>query len=124
MTLFDDTAADVVRAKERGPMLTKAEYDAAIAPARRRGPQTSKDAAKSVLGFVPQRGKQIWRMIRDAKGLTCDEIELRAEWSHQTTSARITFLRKSGYIRDSTRRRKTRTGRKAIVWVVTDQEPR
>lgn len=52
-----------------------------------------------------------------AQARTCDELEQELpHWTHQSVSARINELHKSGYIKDSGERRPTRTGRQAIVW--------
>jgi len=58
----------------------------------------------------------------ESKGTTCDEAEIKLRMRHQTCSARITALNKKGKIMDSTRRRLTRTGRRAIVWVVAPRK--
>lgn len=51
-------------------------------------------------------------------GLTCDDVECLEGLSHQTVSARIRRLAQLGRIVDSGLRRKTRSGRAAIVWRV------
>ena len=58
----------------------------------------------------------------ESKGTTCDEAEIKLRMRHQTCSARFTALNKKGKIVDSTRRRLTRTGRRAIVWVVAEPQ--
>lgn len=54
-------------------------------------------------------------------GCTVDELEVRLVRSHQSVSARVNELRDKGWVRDSGERRKTRSGRNAIVWTPTDQ---
>ena len=54
-----------------------------------------------------------------AGGLTADELQTILNGTHQTISARVTQLRDSGWIEDGGGQRKTRSGRKAIVWVPT-----
>jgi hypothetical protein len=51
-------------------------------------------------------------------GRTCDEVEEMLAMSHQTASARVNELAKLALIVDSGRKRKTRSGRGATVWVV------
>jgi hypothetical protein len=63
---------------------------------------------REVFGYVSARG---------TKGMTCDEIETQTGLAHQTASARIYELARSGVITDSGQRRPTISGRKAIVWV-------
>ena len=62
----------------------------------------------AVLGFVEERGP---------RGATDEEIRLGLELSGDTARARRCELRDAGLIVDSGRRRKTRTGRRAVVWV-------
>jgi hypothetical protein len=50
-------------------------------------------------------------------GLTCDEVEQRLSMTHQTASARVHELAKLEAIVDSGRKRKTRSGRGAVVWI-------
>lgn len=50
-------------------------------------------------------------------GMTCDEVEVKLRMRHQTASARIRDLFLAGYIRDSGKRRRTRSKRFAIVWI-------
>ena len=80
---------------------------------------TSKAAAVSV---APTTGT-LRAMVLDYihalcwSGATCDEAERDLEMAHQTASPRFWELRKSGQIVDSGKRRKTRSGRSATVWV-------
>lgn len=96
-----------------------AKADLLLCPPYARGSDTSKQAAESVkpctgtlrarvLGFIADRGEY---------GMICDELEALSGLMHQTASARVNELMKLGAIRDSGRRRKTRSGRKATVWV-------
>lgn len=59
-----------------------------------------------------------------AIGLTVDQLEIQLSRSHQSVSARVNELRDKGWVRDSGQRRKTRSGRKAIVWTPTEQAKR
>ena len=52
----------------------------------------------------------------DGIGLTVDALEQVLQRSHQTVSARVNELRDRGWVVDSGHRRKTRSGRSAIVW--------
>lgn len=61
-----------------------------------------------VLGFIASRGDL---------GATCDEAEQKIRLSHQSCSARFRELYQDGLIEDSGGKRRTRSGRKAIVWV-------
>jgi hypothetical protein len=90
--------------------------------ARRTAPETSKRAASKV---EPRSGTQRFRVleaIRRAKGngLTDDEIEQLTGLAHQTASARRNELAEGGFIVETTKRRKTRNDKLAIVWVATE----
>jgi hypothetical protein len=53
-----------------------------------------------------------------ADGMTCDGTEELLLLSHQTCSPRFWELHKRNLIVDSGRRRKTRSGRSAVVYIV------
>lgn len=104
-------------------LFKEAKSDLPIKVPYARGSDTSKDAAESVehatgtlrarvLGFIKRSGEY---------GMTCDEIELLSGLVHQTASARVNELCKLDVIIDSGRRRKTRSGRKATVWVARQE---
>lgn len=65
-----------------------------------------------VLEFVTKRGFY--------KGATDDEIERALRMRHQTASARRRELVKDGLIMASGRKRPTRSGRFATIWVATN----
>lgn len=65
--------------------------------------------ARRVLDFIVSRG---------GVGATDDEIEIMLEMIHQTASARRRGLVLTDWIKDSGEKRKTRSGSKAIVWIV------
>lgn len=84
------------------------------------GSDTSKDAAKSIVGKIAEQRTEVYRAIVRAgsNGLTWAEIVERIGCS-PTANGRVTEL-SSGecpLIVDSGRRRATRTGRKAVVWI-------
>lgn len=65
-----------------------------------------------VLAFVTARGEH---------GATDEEIQLGVALRESTARARRVELRDGGQVRDSGRRRKTRSERDATVWVATGQ---
>lgn len=77
---------------------------------------TSKNAAMSMLSKAGVIREEVFNAIGD--GSTCDEVEQTLDLKHQTASPRLRELAQTGRIRDSGARRLTRSGRKAIVWVV------
>jgi len=62
----------------------------------------------------------VWRHIAGSgeRGATCDEIEVALGLRHQTASARIRELYLGDRVHDTGRRRLTRSGRPARVYVV------
>ena len=56
------------------------------------------------------------------EGLTCDEIEVMLNARHQSVSSRIRAAVKKELVRNSGKKRKTRSGRNAIVWTVTRED--
>ena len=80
---------------------------------------TSKEAAEEIKPMIENLEEQVFSEIRKRIdfGMTCDEIEIILKMSHQTASARIRGLFLKDMIKASDLYRKTRTGRKAIVWV-------
>ncbi len=84
------------------------------------GSDTSRAAAISITPHLERLERSVLGIITafDERGLTCDELEENTGLSHQTASARINALyRKKGLIRDSGLRRKTRSGRCAVVYL-------
>lgn len=81
---------------------------------------TQRDTSREALQSV---NTQLWRdrtlVCLSYRPMTCDEVEVMVEGTHQNISARITELRKMGLIIDSGSRRKTRSKRNAIVWRLT-----
>lgn len=89
------------------------------------GSETSEAAAKSVEPHLGRMEAMVLKEITLAgdHGLTDDQIESITLLSHQSASARRRGLVLKGLVKDSGTRRKTRSGRSAVVWVVCD-EPR
>ena len=80
---------------------------------------TSRDAYESVnRGNTPMLHFVVW-LIDQYGGLTCDEIEYLTGGKHQSISACIRTNVKKGRLRDSDKRRMTRSNRRAIVWEIT-----
>ena len=78
---------------------------------------TSLAAAESIKPHIGPLAAKVYRHIVESGGATCDEIERATGMRHQTASARVRELREKGHIKDSDKRRRTRSGRQAIVWV-------
>jgi len=80
---------------------------------------TSRAAAESMKPHAGRVRDAVLDHVRRScpRGLTCDEIEVALGLAHQTASARVRELAQAKEITDSGRRRPTRTGRKAVVYV-------
>jgi len=93
------------------------------------GTPTSRAAAESMRPHAAIIRERIVQFIagRGLEGATCDEVEQALGLSHQCASARLNELHAPRQGKplafDSGRTRPTRSGRKAVVWVV-DTEPR
>lgn len=90
-----------------------------LAHARANSPETSQEAAEWMTrNFrAGHAAARVYAVISTIPGgLTTDQVQQRMRETHQTVSPRITELRDRGLIKDSGRRRKTRSGRAAIVW--------
>ncbi len=83
------------------------------------GSDTSEAAAVSMSGHAPTlRTRTLLEITaRGSMGLTCAELEDRLTLRHQTASARVWELRQMGLLVDSGQRRRTASGRSAVVWV-------
>lgn len=92
------------------------------APAGKSLPATSHEAARSMDPIVRDVRKRIATFIAERpSGATDDEIEAALGLKHQTASAARRGLVIAGLVRDSGHVRKTRSGRKATVWVVPNR---
>lgn len=83
------------------------------------GSYTSRAAAESMERGAGRLRAIVLDAIRLAgvAGATCDELEHALILTHQTCSARVRELVLGGHVLDSGKRRKTRSGRAATVWV-------
>lgn len=89
------------------------------------GNAESAAAYESIAEDAPRlrRAVLIWTQRRGWWGTTSDEAEQGLGLSHQTVSARITEAKRIGALVDSGRRRRTRSGRTAAVYVVPCYQP-
>lgn len=79
--------------------------------------ETSKAASESMKESAASIRSKVFALICYSDGMTCDEIEATTGLRHQTASARIRELVLQGHLFDSGRRRPTRSGRSAVVYV-------
>lgn len=83
---------------------------------------TGSDTSEAAAGNPARKARQrraVMSAIRDAgeRGLTDDEGEVALRLPHQAYSARRRGLVLEGLVEDSGRRRRTRHGRSAAVWI-------
>lgn len=81
--------------------------------------ETSREAAEEARKHAAKKRARVRAFIEQCgeRGATDDEIETALGYPHQTASARRRELVLLGLVRDSGRRRSTRNGRQAHVWV-------
>lgn len=86
------------------------------------GSDTSQAAAGLAVPVQYSARQQIIKLLAHLGelGLTDDQMETRLRRSHQTVSSARNWLVEAGWVRDSGQRRKTRSGRMAVVWMLTD----
>lgn len=83
------------------------------------GSDTSEGASESMEGSAATLRASVLRHITSAES-TCDEVEVALGLRHQTASARVRELALMNKIVNSGKRRKTSSGRLAIVWRVAE----
>jgi len=123
---FEDMKPPMLKpiATEEQPSLFNPE-DVAL-PKYVAGSDTSLMAAENIAPMVTKLQNMVLDVIlaKGTEGATCDEVEVVLEMPHQTASARINELKEedAGISRpqmlfDSGKRRKTRHGQLATVWI-------
>lgn len=86
------------------------------------GSDTSEEAAESMAEHAPGLEAKVLAaiVVFGMAGATTDELEAALKMTHQTCSARVNGLAERGAIADSGERRKTRSGRRATVYVAAE----
>jgi predicted HTH transcriptional regulator len=82
-----------------------------------RDSDTSEAAAREIEPEASTLRAIVLAYIQGARGATCDEIEQVLGMRHQTASARVRELVLHDFVADSGKRRHTRSGRNAVVWI-------
>ncbi|MCK1671065.1 hypothetical protein [Bradyrhizobium sp. 150] len=98
--------------------------DYPIEPGFVSGSDTSEAAAASMDRSAGTLRAMIWKRAFEAgqSGVTCDEIEVHFDMRHQTASARIRELDLSGDLIKTERKRQTRSGRLALVYIANREQ--
>ena len=84
--------------------------------------QTSREAYESVNRADDTLYTKVLNCIADNGSMTCDEVEIMLDGRHQSVSSRIRKGVQDGYLMNNGDKRKTRTGRNAILWMVKPKE--
>lgn len=84
------------------------------------GSETSREAADSMVPHVNGLQAEVLATIKRSgnHGMTTDEVECALSGRHQTISARVRELALKKLITSNGDKRKTRSGRNALVWRV------
>ena len=101
------------------PSIQPVQYDLfGGVPPHVKNSETSLEAAEEILPHVTSIASEILDYIRDMTfiGATCDEVERKLKIPHQTASARFIELERKGVIFKTDVTRKTRSGRRAVVY--------
>jgi hypothetical protein len=94
-------------------------------PPYQRGSDTSHNAAGEIHAKAPTLRALVFDRIKASGGygMTDDEIQIALGMLLQTETARRNELLNAGAIVDSGKRRKTRHGRPAVVWIEAPLKP-
>lgn len=109
-------------AKESAEDMLRSAGQAMPAPFRRSAPHTSRDAAKKAERRAPTMRIRVLRFLigQGQSGATDEHGERALGIKSQSYIPRRRELVKQGIVRDSGERRKTESGRSAVVWVVSN----
>lgn len=112
--LFDDGLSDP---GENKPGLHQRPGDAA---------ETQRKSAYEVMPATGTWRRRVLRAVWQAgeDGATDDELQVLLDLNPSTERPRRVELCDGGWIEDSTRRRKTRSGCSAVVWTLTEEAQR
>ena len=87
--------------------------------ARNTDPETSRDAADSMVQAAEGQRNAILAELRKSGPLTADEIDVHLFSGHHTSARRLPELAELGLVHRSTDKRPTRAGRAAFIWRAT-----
>lgn len=83
---------------------------------------TSHDAAHQIEDHTPTLRERVYTLISLRNGITDEEIAEHLGLEMNTARPRRWELERQGLIYDSGVRRKTKSGRAAILWVIAEQQ--
>lgn len=99
-----------------GDQLTMFERAKVARRARPLVQETSREAKASMGPHLNRIATEVLNAIKFVGPMACHEVEELLPLRHTTASARIRELVKKGLLEDSGLKRKTPSGRNAIVW--------
>jgi hypothetical protein len=81
---------------------------------------TRREAWQAIQGAAPRLRQMVYDHIASTgqHGCTSQEVETALKMAHETISPRVHELKSCGAIADSGKRRVTRSGRRATVYVI------
>lgn len=85
--------------------------------------ETSRQAWWAVLPYLPEVDRALVTHLGQTGGATCEELEAATGYRHQTVSAQVTHLVRAGFLTETSERRRTQSGRRAIVWALAEPQP-
>lgn len=88
--------------------------------ASQRHSDTSRAAAARFASEAPNARRRVFELLDSTpKGLTDEEMQTRLRMSSNTQRPRRVELERAGVVRDSGRRKRTRSGAAAAIWITT-----
>ena len=78
--------------------------------------ETSREAAEEIRPVAGELRKAVFVYIKQHGGATDEEVQKALEMSPNTQRPRRVELVDRGMVRDSGQKRRTKSGRKAVVW--------
>lgn len=85
---------------------------------------TSREAYDSMKPISGKLDMEIMRALEDhPEGITCQDIEDYIRRDHQAVSGNLRHLVENGHAKASGRFGQTRSGRRAILWIVQNDPP-
>jgi len=94
-------------------------------PAQQHSP-TSREAAGRIAPVTGELRRRVYDFIRERgqEGATDEEMQVALDMGPSTQRPRRVELVRGGFVIDSGRTRLTKSGRKAVVWIVANKEKR
>ena len=92
-----------------------------IDPPSQRHSDTSRAAAKEIKGKAAALRRQVYQWLLSYEGATDEEMQMHIPMEPNTQRPRRVELVNMGLVFDSGYRRKTRSGRYAVIWMAIEK---